>query len=57
LRAAAVGNNVINYKINRLRDFRFGQFLPFIITIIINVMLNLRYFKGALLMVDLTPLQ
>jgi len=40
-----------------LRDGRFEQFLPFIITISITVMLNLTYSKGALLMVELTPLQ
>ena len=55
--AVAVEDHGINYKINRLRDCSFEQFLPFIITISSTVMLNLIYSKGALLMVDLTPLQ
>lgn len=53
----AVEDHGINYKINSSRDCRFEQFLPFIISISITVMLILRYSKGALLMVDLTLLQ
>jgi len=55
--AVAVEDHGVNYKINRLHGCRFEQFLPFMTTVSITVMLNFRYCKETLLMVDLTPLQ